>query len=149
MFLLETSGRPTPINAEHKAGCDSLLDITGCERHSSITLRLSVRLHLQVPRRGHEHVRRESSQHPLQAVPGATGQPADRRPPRGRTAHLLHGRHQRHADHAALDGECTLTRDIQKTSGPFSYFLNYDGSLKLFLVARPQVIDYYRHFSID
>jgi len=65
----------------------------------------SLRFLLQVPRRSHKHVRRESSQRSLQAVPGATSRPAYRWPPCGRAAHLSHGPHQCHTDHAALDCE--------------------------------------------
>lgn len=60
-------------------------------------------LHLQVSRRSHEHVWRKPAQHSLQTVPSAPGQPAYHRATRGGTPHLIYGRHQRHADHAALD----------------------------------------------
>lgn len=62
-------------------------------------------LHLQVSCRSHEHVWRKPAQHSLQTVPSAPGQPAYHRATCGRTPHLIYGRHQRHADHAALDCE--------------------------------------------
>lgn len=74
---------------------------------------LSVRLHLQVPGRSRKHVWRESPQHPLEAVSGATGQPAHGRPSCGRTSHFIHGRHQWHTNHAALD--CEYTADTLYT----------------------------------
>lgn len=66
------------------------------------------RFHLQVSGCSHEPVWRESPQHSLETVPGATSQPTHGRPSCGRTSHLLHRRHQRHTDHAALDCEYTL-----------------------------------------
>lgn len=63
------------------------------------------RIQLQVSRRSHEHVWRKPAQHSLQTVPSAPGQPGDHRTTRGWTSHLIYGRHQRYADHAALDGE--------------------------------------------
>lgn len=82
------------------------------QRHSLVLLRHSVRLHLQVSSRCHQHVWRESPQHPLKGLSSAASQSSHVWPPCGRTPHLLHGRHQRHTDHAAMD--CTYTTDAQQ-----------------------------------
>lgn len=77
------------------------------KRFPNVCLHAPRRVSVQVSSHGCELVRGQPSQHPLQAVPGATGQ-SHGRPPGGRTSHLLDGRHQRHADHAALDCESHL-----------------------------------------
>lgn len=94
----------------------------------------SPRLHLQVSRRSHEPVRWESSQHSLEAIPGATSQPSYRGPPRGWTSHHIHRSLERHADQAAMD--CKYTRDAWHPVVPLFHSLLLSSKLFLLLLIR-------------